>query len=618
MLGMAHYLAYFVLNVGKDVMKITFSPLPRIKAWPLALSVFLVLIVACGTAAEQPAQPAEPVSEPVAREMAQPEPAPQAEAAPAQEMAQPTAVPQAEAAPSAGDVSEALDSITIVMAAEPGSVDPWNPTCNATLDTAVCNEIVNEPMTWITSDTFEVVSLSGVESWQQVDARNWDFTLRQGVKFHNGEPWNATTAKAGIDQNGDVNNSSQSYGNHGPITGEVLSEYEVRVVCGDDCPNLARGMIFNRFQAPEWYKSVSKDESSRHVYGIGPYRFLEWRPGIDITMEIYEDYVPNPDTSIVDGQAPHIKYLTNTWRNERLVRAAMVETGEAAWAADIGFENKASMPQWKQSGTTEVYTLIPDIMWHPELKKKKVREALNLAIDCQAITDSLLEGLPCWGNISPSGSAGLTPENTKPYPYEPERARQLLQEAGYDPDNKIIIYSRSGYCCRDLEFQEAVVQYWKDVGVNAEFKVVERTRLKELTSSGCGRFKDDPTYIGVWDCADREPPGPSFVTSHTNVVATSTEQLDVLVRLYGRMGCLHTSSKACFPDMWEKLQAAAATPIGDLREQRSIEIADFVHNEFIFIPFLEVQLVYGMATNLDWEPLYAPRLRANTMKYIQQ
>ena len=318
-------------------------------------------------------------------------------------------------------------------------------------------------------------------------------------------------------------------------------------------------MIFNRFQAPEWYKTVTKDESSRHVYGIGPYRFIEWRPGIDIQMEIYEDYVPNPDASIVDGQAPHIKYVTNTWRNEPLVRSAMVETGEAEWAADIGFENKVSVPQWKQSGTTEVYALIPDIMWHPELKKKEVREALNLAIDCEAITEALLEGLPCWGNISPSGSAGLTPENTAPYPYDPARAMELLEQAGYDKDNKIIIYSRPGNCCRDLEFQEAVVQYWQDVGVNAEFQLVERTRLKELTSSGCGRFKDDESYIGVWDCAQRDdPPGPAFTSSHTNVVATSTEQLDVLVRLYGRMNGRRESLSWNWS--WPAVVADACTP----------------------------------------------------------
>ena len=45
------------------------------------------------------------------------------------------------------------------------------------------------------------------------------------------------------------------------------------------------------------------------------------------------------------------------------------------------------------------------------------------------------------------------------------------------------------------------------------------------------------------------------------------------------------------------------------------EIADFIHNDFIFVPLVQVQLVYGLAGDLDWEPLYAPRLRANTFKF---
>jgi hypothetical protein len=62
---------------------------------------------------------------------------------------------------------------------------------------------------------------------------------------------------------------------------------------------------------------------------------------------------------------------------------------------------------------------------------------------------------------------------------------------------------------------------------------------------------------------------------------------------------------------------AMATPPGDLRTERMVEIFDFTYDEFIFIPFIEVQLIYGMAENLDWEPLYAPRLRANTMKFTK-
>jgi peptide/nickel transport system substrate-binding protein len=560
------------------------------------------VLIACGSAA--PAAPAAPA---LPEEV--PQEAPQALSSP------PTAVPAPAEQPPASTGVE--DTLVFVMAGEPGSINPWDPTCNATLLTAVCNEIVNEPLTWITSDTFQVVGLSGLDSWQQLDANTWEFQLREGVKFHNGEPWNAETVKAGIDQNGEPTNASQSFSYHGAIHAEVVDEYTVRVVCAVECPILPRSMIFSRFQAPEWYAAASDDERGVQINSIGPYRLVEWQPGIDIRMEIYEDYVPNPDSSIVDGQAPHIQNLTNLWRSEQLVRVAMVETGEADWAADIGFENKAIMPQWKQSSTSEVFALILDTMWHPELTKRDVREALNLAIDCQAITDALLDGLPCWGNISPPGTIGLNEGNSAPYPYDPARARELLQEANYDPANKITIHTHTGYCCRNLEFQEAVIQYWTEAGINAELQIVDTTRQKDVTSSGCGRYANESGYQGVWDCAERGPAGPNFASPNATVTNTSNEMLDTQVQAGRRVGCLNTSSFACFPDQWEKIMVAMATPTGDLRTERMVEISDFIHDEYLFVPFIAVELVYGLAENLDWEPLYAPRLRPNTMKFTR-
>ena len=295
----------------------------------------------------------------------------------------------------------------------------------------------------------------------------------------------------------------------------------------------------------------------------------------------------------------------------------MVRTGEADWSADIGFANKNNVPVAKLSTTSEVFALIPDAMWHPELKKKKVRQALNLAIDCQAITDALLEGVPCWGNINPSGTVGVTERNSQPYPYDPEMAKQLLEEADYNPENKIIIYSRHGNCCRNEEFQESVIQYWAEVGVNAEFQLLEYNRSRTIQRAGCGQFAKEPNYMGVWDCAQRDPPGPSFASSHMLVTATSNEMLDGQVQANRRVGCLSTSTRACFPDVFAKVQEASATPVGDLRTERMVEIFDFAYDEYIFIPFIEVQVIYGLAADLDWEPLYAPRVRANTMRFTQ-
>ncbi|HZA21049.1 MAG TPA: ABC transporter substrate-binding protein, partial [Dehalococcoidia bacterium] len=219
--------------------------------------------------------------------------------------------------------------------------------------------------------------------------------------------WNAEAAKFGLDINGDVNYGLGSYGFHGAITGEVVDEYTVDVVCDVDCPIFPRTAMFTNFAAPEWWSNASEAERSRNVIGIGPYRFLDWQSGVDVTLEAYEDYLSHDSYG---SQAPSIQNVRQMWRNEAFVRASMVASGEADWANNIGFENADLVPQAIQSGTNEIYTLVPDTIWHPELSKKKVRMALAHAINCQEIVDTLYDGrMECHANISQPGTLADPP-----------------------------------------------------------------------------------------------------------------------------------------------------------------------------------------------------------------
>ncbi len=560
-----------------------------------------VLVIACG--ASSPATP-QPTSTQA--------PAQQATAAPRAGVTPgPTAAVQAAPTPTA--VRSAKDKVVFVTNDEPLSLNAWTTKCSSNLVGSMCNDTVNEPFTWVDSKTFEVVPLSGTESWQQIDPNRWRFKLRPGVKFHNGEPWNAETAKVGLDINGDSTNGLDSFSFSGALTGQVVDELTVDVVCKDPCPILPRGLIFSRFQAPQWYKSASDEQRARRVVGIGPYKVVDWRPGIDIRLEAYENYVPN---KAVDAQAPVIKNAVQVWRGEGLVRAAMVSTGEADWAMDIGFDNLKNVPAFKQSGTTEVYALVLDTMWHPELKKQKVRKALAHAIDCKAIVTALYGGrVDCIGNISVLGTVGVTPKNYAPYEYNPDLARQLLKEAGYDPANQITIYVLANRVYRDVEFQEAVARYWTQVGVNAKLQVLELARYTDIRSSGCGKFTKEPGYAEKLDCASRPPPGPNFATSHAITTSTSNEALDMSVQATRRMGCFNVNSRVCYPELQRKIEAAVATSSGPERTLKMEEIANIAHDEVYFLPFFHNQLVYGVSKNLVWEPLYAPRLRVNTMRF---
>jgi ABC-type transport system substrate-binding protein len=146
--------------------------------------------------------------------------------------------------------------------------------------------------------------LSGVESWSQEEPDRWRFRLREGVTFHNGEPWTAEAAKLGIDWHGDAataGHATGSYGFHGAISAEVVDPLTVDVACDIACPILPRTTMFLKFQAPEWWATASEDERETNTIGLGPYKVVEWRRGIEVELEAFEDYQPNIATDSRPG-----------------------------------------------------------------------------------------------------------------------------------------------------------------------------------------------------------------------------------------------------------------------------------------------------------------------------
>ena len=603
------------------------------------LPLIAVLAVACG-AAEEPA--AAPVAEqqqdaaptatfapqmipvatavPEAPAMADQSSGGQAaQPAPAQEQPAPTAAPAAAAAPAPAD--PAKNHATIVTEAEPAAVGMWSEGCSAEIHSMGCTDFVSDFLTWLDDRTAEIVPLSGVVDWEQIDTHRWQFNLREGVKFHNGAPWNAAAAKYGIEYNANPENPSASVTWTGPfMEAEVIDDLTFHAVCPNPCPIYPRTALFADFQDPGWFESATEEEKATNSIGFGPYKIIGYEPGVKTDFEIYEDYLPNENWF---AQAPSIQYITHTYRGEAPVRSAMIQTGEAHWAADIGFEeveNVANSGGKTVSGkTAEVYTLVLDTVFHPELSKQKVRLALTHAIDCQTMLDSFFEGrIPCHNAISMNGTVGITEANSKWREYDPELARQLLAEAGYDPANEININTRPGSNIRGLEIMEATIQFWRDVGVTANLNSHgDLGAAREVQNSGCGQFTNEPGYRETMDCAGREPPGPAYVSGHAYEVATSNEILDMQRFNNSRLSCFSRSSRHCTPEFEAWKTEANSIPEGPERTKAMEEIADYAYEQAVFLPFFEVVYVYGLAGDIEWQPYYAPRLRGNTMRFTE-
>ncbi len=548
------------------------------------------------------------------------------------------AVPTAAPTPTPGAAFSAKDTIILVTQEEPTSLGTFSDGCSGNVPSMICEEIATDPFTWIDSSNFEVVPLSGVESWSQIDPVRWRFNLREGVAFHNGEPWNADAVAWNLDQNGrpDIGGG---YSFHQKISGEAVDELTVDVICDGPCPIFPRTAIFTVFQAPQWYQSADEDDRERNTIGIGPYKIVEWRPGVEVEIEAYEDYKAN---SAFDAQAPSIRSAFQVWRPEPLVRAAMIQAGEADWAVDIGFENIEAVPVAKSGTNNEVFTLVADNIWHPELRKKEVRQALNLGVDCQTLMEVLYDGLQeCIGNISQWGTVGINESNYADYGFDPDKSRELLASSGYykpdydpaennyDVNEEIRIHTRAARVYRGLEMFESVVSTWRDLGVNAHVVVLEPNRAREARRSGCGKFivvNDDGSQdrSGALACAEQQPPAPFGSSTHYYETATSNEALDMQRQLVLRNSCFNVNSRVCnlVPGLdgmtfEESITDAIETPLGPERTRKMEAMAQIIHDEYWFLPFFVSVQVYGMAENLEWEPRYDPRTRVNSMRFTQ-
>ena len=533
-----------------------------------------------------------------------------------------------------GRASTASDEIILITQEDPGFLGAWSRGCGGNVASAACTEIASDPFTWMDSTSFEVVPLSGVESWSQRGPDRWRFVLRDGVTFHNGEPWNAKAAKQGLDYAGDkemAGHGLKAFGLHGPISGEVVDELTVDVVCDVACPIFPRSAIFTTFQAPEWWNHASEDQRDATTIGLGPYRIVNYVHGMEVQLEAYEGYKANAAS---DAKTPSIGSARQIWRSEPLVRAAMVEAGEGHWAADIGFENIQTVPVAKTGGSNEVFTLVADNIWHPELKKKVVRVALAHSVDCQLLVNVLYNGLQeCIGNISQAGTVGINQDNIAPYEYQPEMARKLLASgsyyhADYEPETNnyqvnpsVRIHTRADRVYRGLELLETVVTGWRELGVNAEVVVLRPSRAGEVRRSGCGAL--DGLNLQL-DCVNQDPPGVGSST-HFFETATSNVMMDMQRQLLLRGSCHSVNSRVCnlAPGLGgmtfqESIADAIATPLGPERQRKMEALAQIIHEEYWFLPFFVPAKVYGLAPNLEWEPRYDTRIRLNTMRFNEQ
>src|SRR5579884_2145976 len=249
--------------------------------------------------------------------------------------------------------------------------------------------------------------------------------LRKGVKFHNGESFSSADVVATAKWLIDDQKLSAIYG-YVPLTDAVAVD-DSTVDLRFDTPQPL--FLIQQIYLEIYPASIAKDPSKRAQMagapiGTGPYKFVKWDIGRSITLQRFGDYW---------GTKPPIGSVEVTWRKEAGVRLAALVAGEADWVMDVPLEEASKAPKVVGLPSTDnryEFRLDTAVQQNPILGEKRLRQALDYSLDRQALV-GLFNGQATilQGQLAVPGEFGYSPD-TKARPYDLERAKALVAEAG--------------------------------------------------------------------------------------------------------------------------------------------------------------------------------------------
>lgn len=377
-----------------------------------------VLLAAC----TQPSTPAAPVVS--------------TQGAPAQAAPANTKAPEpTKAAPASTVASGPTQGGTLVvgLVADPVTLDPHSVTENNTRRSVYA---MFDPLVRESADKIEVEPALA-ERWEaSSDGLVYTFYLRKGVKFHDGEPFNAEAVKFNIERQIDPNNPYFKDGNYlfmrlflSPLqSAEVVDEYTVRLkLKAPYAPFLDHlGTCASYMISPKSVKELGKGVAEKPV-GTGPFRFVSWEKGQRLVLERNPDYW---------GEKAKLDKLIFVPIKEAQGRLTALQTGEVDFTIDlapdaIGIVRSSPNLMVAEKPSRQFWSLTLSNKFEP-FTKTKVRQAISYAINREALTKDVLKGtgVPAKGPFS-DVFGDFVAKDVRVYNYDPEKAKQLLAEAGY-------------------------------------------------------------------------------------------------------------------------------------------------------------------------------------------
>src|SRR5713226_5542375 len=311
----------------------------------------------------------------------------------------------------------------------------------------------------------------------------WEIKLRKGVKFHNGEEFNADSVKFSLERLINPANKLRGSSSFAPIDRvEIVDAYTVKVHTKKPWPVFVSHMALRQASMcpPKEYAGKDTASISRHPIGTGPYTFVRWSKDEEIVMEAFPGYWRG---------APNIKTVVFKPIPDDAVRVAALQNGEIDVAVNIPphlapiieKHPKIFLSTAPSIRTIQlmIYTHQMDANHKPTgpyngpTADKRVRQAIAYAVDADEIIKGVMDGKAVRVATMLTSLHFGYDASLKPIKYDPERAKKLLAEAGFAGGLEVTLHGPRGRYVRDVEVAEAVAGQLTKAGIKTTLRTYD-------------------------------------------------------------------------------------------------------------------------------------------------
>lgn len=473
----------------------------------------------------------------------------------------------------------AKDTVVVDLSNEAASLDPhmqWNQNSYGVYRNVFDN--------LVTRDNSGVIVPAVAKEWKQLSDTETLFVIRDDITFHDGTKLTPDDVVFSLQRITDKATASPQRSQfEAVVKAEAVDGNAVKLTTSKPYPPLLAQLVKLSIVPRHYVEKVGKDAFNLQPMGSGPYRFVEWKRGVGISLERNDAYWG------VKGPFPKAEFR---FVPDPGTRVADLRTGKADLAVDLNPDLVVALKKdakaEPRTTLTERVSFLRTNNGRTPTSNRLIRQAMAYGVDKQGLIDGLLDGNDkLAATMLTREMAGFS--EMAGYPYDPEKARKLVAQAGDAAREEIVFATAPSY---DQRIVQALQQMLTDIGLKVRIEMMDQPTFLKAVQTGDLAQRPHLSF-GRWSCACMDADGIVYPLMHSGSFWSKTRD-DVLDQLLDEARvCLDPSARV---DLYAKANK-------------------IILDETYILPLYQVAVIYGANKNLNWTPTPDESLFLNRMSW---